>query len=89
MWGILDNTDSFDVARNGWERVAEHIDHTNQETGANRTWGGLRQKMEQGKEIDAPIILKHSDGIHLVSGNTRLMIARSLAKTPKVLLVEM
>ena len=89
MWGTLDNTDSFDIPRNGWEQVAEHIDYTNQETGANRNWEDLRQKMEQGQELDAPIVLKHSDEIHLVSGNTRLMVARALGKTPKILLVEM
>lgn len=89
MWAILDNTDSFDIPHNGWEQIAEHIDYTNQETGANRNWDDVRQKMEQEKKLDAPIVLKHSGEIHLVSGNTRLMVACALGKTPKVLLVEM
>jgi hypothetical protein len=89
MWGTLDNTDSFEIPHNGWEQVAEHIDHTNQETGATRNWEDLKQKMEQGQEFDAPIILKHLGELHLVSGNTRLMAARALYKTPKVLVVEM
>ena len=88
MWGALGNTDSFNIPRNGWEKVAEHINHTNQETGAARNWEDLKQKIEQGYELDAPIILKHSDEIHLVSGNTRLMVARALGKSPKVLVVE-
>jgi len=88
MWNVLDNTDSFDIPLNGWEKITEHIDHTNQETGATRNWKELKQKIEQGQEIDAPIVLKYSDEIHLVSGNTRLMVARALGKTPKVLLVE-
>lgn len=89
MWSALDNTDSFDIPLNGWEQIAEHVDHINQETGATRSWEVLRQKMEQGQDLDAPIILKRADKIHLVSGNTRLMVARALDKTVKVLLVEL
>jgi len=85
----LDNTDSFDITPEGWEKVAENIDYTNQETGAKRSWQDLKQKTEQGQELDAPIVLKYQDELHLVSGNTRLMVARALGKTPKVLFVEM
>ncbi len=88
-WGALDNTDSFDIQHNGWEQVTEHINYTNKETGATRNWEDLKQKIEQGQELDAPIILNHAGEIHLVSGNTRLMVARALGKTPKVLVVEM
>lgn len=87
-WSSLGNTDSFDIPRNGWAQITEQIDHTNKETGANRNWAELRQKMEQGQELDAPIVLKHSSETHLVSGNTRLMVARALGKTPKILIVE-
>ncbi len=89
MWSTLDNTDSFDIPRNGWEKVAEHIDYTNQGTETARSWEKLKQIMEQGQELDAPIVLKHLDETHLVSGNTRLMVARALGKTPRILLVEM
>lgn len=89
MWSILDNTDSFDIPPDGWEKVAGHVDYTNQETSATRSWQDLKQKMEQGQELDAPIILKYQDKLHLVSGNTRLMVSRALGKTPKILLVEM
>jgi hypothetical protein len=89
IWRALDNTDSFDIPHNGWQQVAEHIDHTNKETGATRDWKDLKQKMENKQELDAPIILKYSDEIHLVSGNTRLMVARALGKTSRVLFVEM
>ncbi len=89
MWSALDNTDSFDIPPEGWEEVVEQIDHTNQETGATRSWQDLKQKMEQGQDLDAPIVLRHSNELHLVSGNTRLMVARALGKTPKILLVEM
>ncbi len=89
MWSILDNTDSFDIPNNGWEKVAEHVDHTNQETGSSRSWEDLRQKMEDRQELDAPIVLKYHGELHLVSGNTRLMVARALGKSVHILLVEM
>ncbi|HBD24442.1 MAG: hypothetical protein A2566_01465 [Candidatus Zambryskibacteria bacterium RIFOXYD1_FULL_40_13] len=89
MWATLDNTDSFDIPHDGWEQVKGHIDHTNQETRASRSWEELKQKMELGQELGAPIILKYFNETHLVSGNTRLMVARALRKTPKILLVEM
>jgi hypothetical protein len=88
IWEELDNTDSFDIPREGWAQIAEHVDHTNKETAANRSWEDLKQKLECGQKLDAPIILKHSGKIHLVSGNTRLMVARALSMKPKVLLVE-
>lgn len=89
MWSVLDNTDSFDISLADWDQVAAHVDHTNRETGAARNWQDLRQKMEQGQGIDAPIVLRYQDELHLVSGNTRLMVARALGKTPKILLVEL
>ncbi len=88
MWSTLDNTDSFDIPRDGWEKVAEHVAHTNTETGASRSWENLRRKMEQGGPLAAPIILRHGGELHLVSGNTRLMVARALGNKPKILLVE-
>ncbi len=89
MWSELDNTDSFDIPQSGWKQITEHINHTNQETGATRNWEHLKQKIEQAQELDAPIVLSYLNKTHLVSGNTRLMVARALGKTPKILLVEM
>lgn len=89
MWSVLDNTDSFDIPLDGWGNVAEQVDHVNKETGSARSWQDLKQKIEQSQELDAPIVLKFKDGLHLVSGNTRLMVARAQGKTPKILLVEM
>lgn len=89
MWSELENTDSFDILKDNFEKVKEHTEYYNKETSSNRDWQDLKQKMEQGQELDAPIILKYLNKLHLVSGNTRLMLARALGKTPKVLLVEM
>jgi hypothetical protein len=88
MWSALDNTDSFDIPPDGWDKIAEHVSSVNYETGATRDWKKFKLMMEQGQKVDAPILLKHSGELHKVSGNTRLMVARAMGKTPKVLVVE-
>ena len=89
LWSKLENTDSYDIKSGDWGKVEEHINFSNTENDYNRDWNDLKQKIEQGQRIDAPIILKYDDTFHLVSGNTRLMVSRALGKTPKVLIVEM
>ncbi len=88
VWSTLENTDSFDIQHNNWGQIDEHVQYTNNETGAQRDWHDIRKKMEHGEELDAPMILKYDDRFYLISGNTRLMVARCLRKTPKVLIVE-
>ena len=87
IWSRLENTDSYDIPRQGWAIVEEHAvgghpDHP-------RDWQFYKTLYEQNGVIEAPMILKKGDLYHLVSGNTRLMVARSLGITPKVLLVEL
>ncbi len=89
MWSTLENTDSYEIPEGGWDKVKEHTDHYNKETGSQRNWEDLKQKIDQGLELDAPIILKYKGELHLVSGNTRLMVARAAGIQPKVLIVEM
>ena len=89
LWSKLKNTDSYDIKSGDWDKVGEYIDFSNIKNDYNRDLGDLKQKIEQGQEVDAPIILKHDDTFHLVSGNTRLMVSRALGKTPRVLIVEM
>lgn len=88
VWSQLENTDSFDVKRGDWAAIEEHVTYSNQATGAKRDWRDIKQKMESEEELDAPIILKYDDRYHLVSGNTRLMVARALGKLPQALIVE-
>lgn len=88
MWQSLDNTDSNHLSEGDWDTLDNLIAEKNSNTGSNRDWKYLRQKIEQGKELYAPIVLKYGDKLHLVSGNTRLMVARALGVTPVVLLVE-
>ncbi len=90
VWARLDNTDSYDIAPNDFAQIEEHISHCNY--GGNRTtrdWQYLKGKMERGEELDMPVIAHIGDVYHLVSGNTRLMVARALGIRPRVLLVEM
>lgn len=79
----MENTDSLDIEYDDWGTVAMHASQ------GNRDWESLKLKMESEGEIDAPIILRKGGTLHLVSGNTRLMVARALGKTPKVVIVDM
>ena len=87
MWGQLENTDSYDIALEDWSDVEGHAvaGHANHP----RDWQLLKAQYEEGASIEAPIVLKTKDVLHLVSGNTRLMVARALKIIPKVLLVEL
>ncbi len=84
-WGLLENTDSYDIEVGDWSKVA--LLSEMQEV--KRDWQGLRSKMEKEECIEAPVILKIAGKLHLVSGNTRLMVARALGLTPKVIIVSM
>jgi hypothetical protein len=81
----LENTDARTVQEGDWEMVH---DNSNPDGVPKRNWEGLRNKLEAGSVLDAPIIMKFGERYHLVSGNTRLMVARAKGISPKVLLFE-
>lgn len=81
IWAKLENTDSWDIDQGDWAKVAENADQV------NRDWQSIKQAMEAGKNLDAPIIAKHGNTYHLVSGNTRLMVAKAGGAQPKVVIV--
>ena len=85
IWSKLENTDSNSVEFGNWDAVH---DHSNPNDEFKRDWESLRAKMESGKTLDAPIIMKFGERYHLVSGNTRLMISRAKGIAPKVLIFE-
>lgn len=87
MWSTLENTDSYDIPSGDWESVEHHAVAGHLELA--RDWKGLKSKMEAGESLDAPIICQKAGRLHLVSGNTRLMVARALGRMPQVLLVNM
>lgn len=82
VWENLENTDSKDITAGDWATV-EHNSIV-----LKRNYTDLRDKLQAGKEIDAPIIMRYKNSYHLVSGNTRLMVARALSMRPRVLLFE-
>lgn len=87
MWLKLDNTDSYDIQKGDWEMVRYHTIEGKPDD--PRDWEILKSKIERREALDAPIILKMKDGLHLVSGNTRLMITRALGLNPQALIVDM
>ncbi|OHA18904.1 MAG: hypothetical protein A2836_00755 [Candidatus Taylorbacteria bacterium RIFCSPHIGHO2_01_FULL_45_63] len=91
-WEQLNNTDSFHNVRSGHLEDAEEItEEYNQKLSQNnrRNFKKLLDSFTFGKEMEVPVIVKNKEGVtHLVSGNTRLMIARALGIKPKVIIVE-
>ena len=87
VWDGLENTDSnrFDYGdEDAWNQVRQCSEIQK----SPRDWMSLRNGLENGQIIDAPIILKIANTHYLVSGNTRLMVARALGITPNVLVFE-
>lgn len=88
LWQKLENTDSSDIPKDGWDQVDHHVSHENANTGAKRSWQILKAELDKGTQLQAPMIAKVGDTLHLVSGNTRLMTSRAYGIIPKVLIVE-
>ncbi len=83
-WEVLDNTDSFHNVHPG------QIEEERKLAGEyGRNFENILNAFKQGRNMECPIIVKNKEGqLHLVSGNTRLMIARALAIRPKVIVGE-
>ncbi len=87
VWSHLENTDSFGIKVGDWNAVQEHAVDGHPEH--HRDWNFHKTTMESGGDVEASIICKSGGIYHLVSGNTRLMVARALGVTPHVLIVDM
>ncbi len=89
-WESLENTDSFHNIEPGHIEEAERItDEYNEELlpENKRDFQNILNSIMRGGNMEAPTILKNKDGkLHLISGNTRLMIARALRIRPKVII---
>ena len=88
-WSALENTDSFHNVRAGRIEDAEQVSNEHEQKlppENKRDFAGLLNAFKQGGAMEAPTILKNKGILHLVSGNTRLMIARGLNNRPKVLI---
>lgn len=87
IWSQLENTDSYDIQKEDWKTVEYHAVEGNPKN--PRDWKRIKESMEIKSSIDLPIIFHANGKFHLVSGNTRLMVARALGIVPKVLIVKM
>jgi len=82
IWDTLENTDSSTIEFGNWNQVDDISSQV------DREWEDLKVKLERGKILEAPIVMKFGDHYHLVAGNTRLMVSKAMGITPKVLLFE-
>ncbi len=80
----LENTDACDIEKDDFETLDRLLQ--NNSSFHQRDWRDLYTKLTSGTLIDAPIVMKYGNRYHLVSGNTRLMVARVLGITPQILL---
>jgi hypothetical protein len=79
----LENTDSSGIA------VGDYAGVHSLAEGYKRDDGVLIDQMNTGAAIESPIIVQFGNTFHLVSGNTRLMLARAAGQTPKVIIVQL
>ncbi|MDB4940262.1 MAG: hypothetical protein JWO40_687 [Candidatus Doudnabacteria bacterium] len=90
-WSLLENTDSYDI-RPGFLEDAENLteEYNSQLSVENkRNFKALVQGFKRNQPMEVPIIIKSNDRLHLLSGNTRLMISRALSIKPKVIIAEL
>ncbi|MDB5190176.1 MAG: hypothetical protein JWN49_502 [Parcubacteria group bacterium] len=88
-WEKLENTDSFQgitpgelsEARVLTEEQNQELSHENR-----RNFDELLTAFRDGKDMECPTIIRKSGVLHLVSGNTRLMLSRALKIRPKVII---
>jgi hypothetical protein len=85
VWDKLENTDANTFEAGDWDAVHAHSNPNGEK---KRDWEELRDKIDSGTVLDAPIIMKFGDRYHLVSGNTRLMVSKAKGISPKVLIFE-
>lgn len=81
IWSRLNNTDSYGVLDE--DEVAALAQEY------MKDWVSIKERLEGGGPMDAPIVLLWDGEYELIAGNTRLMLCRVMGITPQVLLVEL
>lgn len=83
LWSILENSESFQVMKGDYSIIESEI-------GEKRDWKELLRSFKGGNEMEMPVIayLPLENKYHLVSGNTRLCIARAEGITPQIIVLE-
>lgn len=89
-WSSLENTDSFHNVRSGHIEDAEKItkEYNSKLAPQNqRDFKTIFNGFSNGSKMKVPTILRDKNGtLHLISGNTRLMICRAFGVRPKVVI---
>ncbi len=91
-WEALENTDSFHNVRFGSVHDAREITEEYNallDKDSKRDFEALLDGFIEGKAMESLTIVKKGKRLHLISGNTRLMIARALGIKPKVIIAEL
>lgn len=82
VWRALENTDSYKV------KTMDDVEKAIRLNGEPRDAKAV-QKEILSNETRAPIVLQHSGNhFYLIAGNTRLMVAKTLNVTPKVIILK-
>ena len=81
VWSRLENTDSWKISTGDFLSVRNFSEEY------GRDDQKLLEAMKQGKSMEVPVIAQFGDVLHLVSGNTRLMITKAIGKIPRVIFV--
>ncbi len=83
MWSDLENTESWSVPMGDFNEVSRIV-------GDKRDWASLRDSFQENNEMEAPIIAHLPNGkYHLISGNTRLCVAKASGIRSKVFILEL
>ncbi len=81
IWNNLENTDSIDLKLGDTDKAVELANYY------KREWQTKLETIKSGKPMPAPIIFEMNGRYHKVAGNTRLMLAKVLGKTPMVAII--
>lgn len=83
LWSQLGNSDSYYFNTDDWQNMGNKMESH------NRDWHRIKKGYENGDDIPMPIVARFPDGIlHLVSGNTRLSVARVMNIIPSVIILD-
>lgn len=90
-WAELENNQAWSHVRAGFLDDAETVVKENEaKSGYKKNFPAIVSGFKEGEPMEMPVVLKLPNGKnYLISGNTRLMVARAFGIRPKVLVVEL
>jgi hypothetical protein len=81
IWEKLKNTDSANTET--FDELVQILQkYKKKDPEFERDWRTLRKAFDKKLPMKAPIVLKHDKEFYLISGNTRLMVAKVLETQP-------